>query len=232
MAYVSIAMLAAWLGGNPVDPVARAFFPTLLVEFGEGSTRFGYPDEDGDTTIGRGNKIDTLAAWSALDWSNLDGSPASQMQVQTAWTQLQTAGAQVRAAGRAAWRGGGHYEGLTKIRASQDSIDALIGSRLDEFDRILRAQWPGWDAAPPKKQEALMRLAWACGTEGPKGLNVHGWPKLHAAWVARNGVACAAECRIPRLDATEPGANALEASLFEADDGWGDEPVPETQPAI
>ena len=218
MAFISSARLISALlspfAEVPVDPVARTAFPQLLIEFGEGSTTYGYPDNEGNITIGRGNMLQTYAAFAALDWQG-----ATANQIQTAWTVLQTAAAKVKRDGPDRWPGGGHYEGLTTIRATQASIDALIDSRLNEIDAVARTEWPGWDDVPRNAQEALARLMWACGPElAPR------WPKLHAAWVAKRWDICAQECRIPSLDQTEtgdpkhgiPSANDLEAGIFES----------------
>jgi hypothetical protein len=216
MPIVYMAALTAWLaGGTPVDSGARANFPALLVEFGEGATLYGYPDNEGNITIGRGNEIPNYAAWQGLDWTLTDGvTPATFTQVQTAWLALSTAAKIVKANGPDKWPGGGHYESYTSVRATQASIDALIQQRLDEFDSALRAGWEGWDDAPPAAQSVLMRLAWACGTVGPKGVNAIGWPKLHAFWVAKDWAGCATECSIPALDNTEPGANERAKAMF------------------
>jgi hypothetical protein len=196
---------------KPVDPVARANFPALVTEFGEGCTDYGYVDNAGNVTIGRGNLIPNLAAWMALDWGD-----ASFTEIQTAWLVLQGQASIVKAGGPKEWPGGGYFAKFTTIRATQASLDALVQARLDEFDAALRAEWPGWDDAPPDAQSVLMRLAWACGTEGLKGVNRHGWPKLWAYWSAKQwgSPGCADECSIPALDETEPGANAKAKALF------------------
>ena len=234
-----MAMLTAWLGGNPVDPSARAMFPDLLVAFGEGSVTYAYPDNLGNITTGRGNELETYADFAALDWRNPDGSVCTANQLQTAWTTLLGAASRVRALGPKAWPGGGRFATLTTIRATKASIDALIQNRLNEFDAALRANWPGWDDAPPPAQEALMRLAWACGTKPPKGVTSGGWPRLHAFWVAKQwgSPGCADECAIPALDGTEPTANATERDLFLAAALGGDgmatgttDPAPAPQP--
>ena len=204
-----------------MDPQARALFPHLLLEFGEGSTTYGYPDNGGTITLGEGNACETFAQFADLDWRNPDNSSASSDQVQAAWRALQVAAAQVRQNGPRKWPGGGHYASLTTIRATQDSINALIQKRIDQFDSSARLLWPGWDDAPEPAQDVLMRLMWACGTRGVHGVNATGWPRLHAAWVAKrwgvttdDGPGCADECAIPALDETEPGANDRARQLF------------------
>jgi GH24 family phage-related lysozyme (muramidase) len=210
MAFVSHAALVGWLyGGSPVDPQARAEFPDLLLEFGEGATTYGYPDNMGNITIGRGNEIPNLDAWEALDWGD-----ANPDEIVYAWAALQAAAEEVKANGPNEWPGGGAFAGKTKIRATQESIDLLIQKRLDEFDSALRQEWPGWDEAPPPAQSVLMRLAWACGTVGKKGVNHIGWPKLYAFWVAKNWAGCSTQCAIPALEKTEPGANERARELF------------------
>lgn len=206
-AFVSMVALTAWLeGAPPVDPIARAKFPDFLLECGEGSTDWLYLDQGHppNVTIGRGNLLPNLAAALRLDWRDAQGMPVSSSAVQAAWLR-------VVSHPELAVHGGGAYKALTSVRATQTSIDALIDTEIDRFEGVLRAQWPGWDVAPGAAQEALMRLAWAVGPAfAPK------WPRLHAAWVARNWQECAVECRIPSLDAVEPHANDAEAALFES----------------
>lgn len=196
---------------TPVDAQARADFPDLLVAFGEGNCSWGYPDNLGNITIGRGNLIPDLAAWMAIVWENADGSAPNSTQVQAAWVTLQGFALRVKANGPRAWPGGGAYEHSTRIRATKASVDALIQRRLDEFDAILRRDWAAWDAAPPAAQSVLMRLMWSCG---PFGFTPKRWPRLHIAWCAEDWAGCARECRIPALDATEPGANERARNMF------------------
>lgn len=188
--------------GAPMDPVARATFPGFLLECGEGAVDWLYLDRKGLVTTGRGNLLPTLADAQALDWRWPNGNPAGPADVATAWRLVTSRRDLVL-------HGGGAYASLTSIRATPESLDHLIQRRIDTFEAILRAQWPGWDDAPPAAQSALMRLAWACGP----GLAA-GWPKLHAAWSARDWAMCATECRIPELDASEPMANELTEQLF------------------
>jgi hypothetical protein len=208
---ISIAALNGWLYGGIVDPQARAEFPALLLSFGEGSTLYPYPDDEGNITIGRGNLLPSLAAFSAIEWVNPDSTPASANAVQTAWLTMQGHASIVKANGPDRWPGGAAFAKYTAIRATQQSVDALIEARLDQFDTAARRDWPGWDSSPPAAQKALMRLYWACG-EG--GMAPGKWPHLHTAWIAQDWATCARECVIPALDATEPNANTLESALF------------------
>jgi hypothetical protein len=192
----------------------RTELPGFLIRCGEGCTDYGYPDQLGNITVAVGCAVWNLAEWSALDWRNLDGSPASANAVQTAWTLLQVAAAKVRRLGPQAWPGGGHYAGLTSIRLAPASRDAIVAAKAAQFDVELRAGWPGYDDAPWQGQLALMRLAWACGTRPPKGCCAGGWPKLHAAWMAQDWATCAEECALPGIEQVEPAANGLERDLF------------------
>jgi GH24 family phage-related lysozyme (muramidase) len=203
-------MLVA-LGGMPVDPVARQNFPDLMMSMGEGFTDWGYPDDVGNITIGRGNLIPNLTVWCTLYWVNLDGSDANSAQVQTAWLQLHNAAAHVLSEGKDKWPGGGAYKSITSIRATKASLDALAYARLDAFDATLTAEWPGYQDAPPPAQSALMRLIWACGGGG---FNPTKWPKLYAFWCAKDYAGCATECDLPSVAKTEPKANEMERELF------------------
>jgi GH24 family phage-related lysozyme (muramidase) len=207
-----------------MNPEARATFLDLMTQMGEGNTDYGYPDQLGNITIGRGNLIPNLAMWMRLDWRNSDNSLASNNAVQTAWTLLQQQSIHVMAAGPDRWPGGGAFAWVTHIRATQACLDALAYAKLDAIDAKLAATWPGYAEAPPPAQQALARIAWACGTEPPKGCCQQGWPKLYAFWCAKDWATfdadgnpvsgCITECDLPSVRKTEPEALGLERDLF------------------
>lgn len=188
-----------------MDPTARANFPAFLLTCGEGSTDWMYLDQHKPNpivTIGYGNALFSLPQALRLDWGS-----ASAAEVTTAWNA-------VVARPDLAPHGGGAFAALTTARATGASITRLIQGKIDLFEAELRHDWPGWDAAPGPAQEALMRMAWACG-----GRLAPHWPKLHAAWCNCDWAECANQCAIPALYQTEPNANAAEAELFRSAGG-------------
>lgn len=186
-----------------MDPRAREQIVPFLLRSGEGFELLLYLDEKGIVTTGVGNALFTSADALALDWRRPDHTPASDAEVLGAY-------AAVSARKDLAGHGAGAFTAVTMIRTTAASIGALIDRDIARYEGILRQQWAEWDAAPWPAQLALLRLAWACGPYfAPR------WPKLHAAWTAKDWGACAGECRIPALDRTEPGANNAEAALFE-----------------
>ena len=201
-----------------MQPEAIAALPDFLVRCGEGRARFAYPDELGIITTAIGCALFEQHAFAALEWRNPDGSQSSTDQVQAAYIQLRSAAASVIAHGPKLWPGGSHFACLTTIRLTNEGVDALVTARLMGFDPDLRTGWPGWDdpSLPWQAQVGLARLAWACGTRGNTGCNQGGFPKLHAAWLARDWETCAQESFLRSITTTEPKGNELEREMFMA----------------
>lgn len=190
---------------------AIAELPGFLVRCGEGRVPYGYPDQRGIVTTAIGCAIFDLQHWMSLDWRNPDRSPASPWGKQQAYIVLRSCAAKVIADGPDRWPGGGHYENVTSIRLTDEGIDALVAERAAGFEVDLET-WPGWANVPWQAQVGLARVAWATGSHGLKTR----FPRLYAAWCARDWATCADESRIPALDETEPQANGLEREMFMA----------------
>lgn len=199
MPWVASAAFIAWLLGGAVDPQARAAFVPFLVQVGEGSTTWLYLDDKCNVTIGVGNMLPTVDDALALDWA---GAP--EADVRAAWYAVTTRR-------DLAGRGGGAFRTLTTVRATQASIDELIERDILTYEPVLRQTFPDYDSVPWPAQVGLMRMAWAMGPAFASGGK---WPNFRAGWSAKQYRICAAECRIPELDATEPHANADTAALF------------------
>lgn len=194
-------------------PTALAAFVPFLLACGEGMKDFLYGDQhkapDGSpapiVTTAIGCALFTIDAALALDWTLQSGTPASDDDVRHDWIA-------VGSHPDLAVHGGNAYRPLMRCRLTKASIDALVSQKIAQFETQLRPFFPGYDDAPDRAQEGLLRLAWATGA----ARFVQEWPHFTAAFNAQQWAVCAHEDVIPKLDATEPNANALESALFQS----------------
>lgn len=197
-----------------MKPCALINFTPFLLACGEGSKDYLYGDQHKDAhgnpapvvTAAIGCALFTIDAALALDWTLVDGSPCTDDDVRADWIA-------VGAHPQLAVHGGSAYRPLMRCRLTKASIDNLVAQRIAAFEVQLRPQFPGYDVAPDKAQEGVMRLAWATGAARFK--DPDRWPKFAAAFNVQRWDVCADECAIPGL-VGEPTANDLEAALFTA----------------
>jgi hypothetical protein len=186
-------------------PQALTEFVPFLIKCGEGKMMWLYLDSKGLVTVGIGNMLPNLAAALALSWVDLNGNPVGAAAITAAWNAI-------TARKDLIGKGGGFFRNVTSIRLTEASLDALIDRDISEDESVLIPLFPGYATVPWQAQVALLRLSWAMGAYFASNGK---WPNLRAAWAAQNWAACAQQCRIPELDATEPQANEDEAQLFE-----------------
>ncbi len=123
----------------------------------EGRVHSPYVDVKGLITVGVGNLIDPISLAERLHWTLEDGSPADLAQVRADWHKLKDAA--------------GHYSKLhwqyaaaaTKIRLTDEAIDALVARQLAANEAIVKKRFPAWDSFPADAQLAILSMAWAVG---------------------------------------------------------------------
>lgn len=123
----------------------------------EGRVLSPYVDVKGLVTVGVGNLIDPISLAERLPWTLTDGSKADLAQVRADWHLLKDAA--------------GHYSKLhwkyaaaaTKIRLTDEAVDALVDRQLDANEAIIKKRFPAWDTFPADAQLAIMSIAWAVG---------------------------------------------------------------------
>ena len=189
------------------DSALAAFVPFLLA-CGEGIADWFYLDQHTPNpivTTAVGCALFTIDAALALDCIHQDGSPASDDDVRRAWIA-------VNARPDLAPKGGNAFRELTTVRLTKASVDGLVSQKIAQFEAQLRPHFPGYDDAPDKAQEGLLRLAWATGAAA----FVEMWPRFTAAFNAQQWAVCAKECAITSIEKAEPRANDLEAALFQS----------------
>ena len=175
-----------------------AVFP-LFTDKLEGHCDCMYLDRRGLVTTGRGNLIDP---WSAnvtdLPWT-LDGARATSMQVATEWHEVKARQDLVTASYPT-------RRAITRLRLSEEAIDALTVERLTENANIIAGRIRGWDGLPPDVQLAVMSIVWACGAEVQ-------FPHMFAAIEAGDYATAAAESEMAHLEWTfANGTQALATS--------------------
>lgn len=168
---------------------ARAAFGSFTERF-EALADWLYADVKGFVTIGRGDLIDPIALTSSVTFVHPEsGAIAHWSDVTAAWQRVKLApGTSSSASQREAFRkrGGGAFRGLTTIRATRASLDAIFDAKVARFEGILAKAFPEWDTWPARAQLATMSMAWALGPYFSGG-----WPLFTAAARAQDWAACA-----------------------------------------
>jgi hypothetical protein len=122
----------------------------------EGHVDWMYLDVKGLVTIGDGNLIDPLSLAHGLVFARPDGTVATASEVSAEWLRVKNR--RDMAAG-----GGGAFANITHLRATAQSIAALVASKVDRFEADLVLLFPDWDAWPDDPQIAAMSMCWAMG---------------------------------------------------------------------
>jgi GH24 family phage-related lysozyme (muramidase) len=182
-----------------MKPSVRAAFPAFTEKF-EGHTNFLYCDVKGLVTTGRGNLVDPIGCALGLPWQ-LNGAPASQADIIAGWHA-------VKDRTDLALHGGFAYRNVSQLRLTEQAIDDLTLSKLDEMEFHLKSRLPNWDDLPADAQLGVLSVAWACGP-------YFHFPAFIAALLAKDFIICSVECRM-NVDGN-PGLiprNAANKQLF------------------
>ncbi len=123
----------------------------------EGVIRWMYLDVKGLVTVGIGNLIDpvSLAFDVPFVWS--DGRVATRSEIQGEWLKIKSTKSLAKAGYRAA-------ENVSKLRLTDEGVEALVSRVLHQFDGELVRRYPEFDSWPADAQMATIAMAWACGT--------------------------------------------------------------------
>jgi len=187
----------------------KAFFPVFSAHF-EGRCRYMYPDIRGLVSGGIGALFDPISLCTYLPWLNSDNSPASNDDIVGEWNAMKQRG-RLYTATADSWKtypGGGHFGQFATLHLTDESIDDLLQSKADFFDRHLCTELPGYEQFPAEAQLALLSMLWALGT-------LSGYPLLRTALASADWPECSRQAHI--RDADNPGVrprNAANAALF------------------
>lgn len=155
----------------------REQFIAFSTEF-EGRVSFMYADIKGLVSIGIGNLIDPveLALPLPFVYKSDQSSAAGQADIQTDWQRVKSDPSLAQKGWRAC-------DAITSLMLTDDSIETLVLSKLDQFAATLRrtSEFADLDDWPADAQLGLFSMAWAMGPAfGP------GWPNFRASCAAHD----------------------------------------------
>lgn len=135
-------------------------FREFSVRF-EGLVHWPYLDVKGLVTVGIGCLIDPVSAAFALPWVLEDtGHAAPRDQILADWSDLK---AQQRLSKL-------HYNyarPVTRIRLTDEGVDAVVHSKLLANEALLKKSYPAWDTWPADAQLCACSMAWSVGAGFP-----------------------------------------------------------------
>jgi GH24 family phage-related lysozyme (muramidase) len=125
----------------------------------EGRYKHMYLDTKGLVTTGIGNLVKTAGAAAALPFVIIPrGTAASDEEKSAGWGAVKAMPPGLRA--RA-------YESACQLRLTDVAVNVLVRERLDgEFLPHIRGRLPAFDAFPTQAKQALVDIAYNCGTGG------------------------------------------------------------------
>ncbi|MEU0368953.1 peptidoglycan-binding domain-containing protein [Streptomyces sp. NPDC006283] len=169
----------------------------------EGRLDFMYLDVKGLVSTGVGNLLDAdnpsapssnptpLPDIFTLDWFDKDTRvPADRAEIEEEYRKVKFSGTALATTDQKV--------AVTRLRISQQAIDALVTRKLDSFENSLRGRemFAGYDGWPADGQLGLLSMAWAMGP-------LFRFPKFQAAATSGDWLTMAQECRM--TEAGNPG---------------------------
>lgn len=131
-------------------------FREFSVRF-EGLVHWPYLDVKGLVTVGIGNLIDPVSSALELPWVIEDtGMLAGPQQVIADWNAL-------KSQQRLSKLHFNYARPVTKIRLTDEGVDALVRKKLLANEAHMRKYLPDWDAWPADGQLFASSMAWAVG---------------------------------------------------------------------
>jgi GH24 family phage-related lysozyme (muramidase) len=171
----------------------------------EGLVTCLYADELGLVTTGMGNLVDPVGVALSLPWQMPDGRPARHDQIAQAFTAVKM-DPKCRVKG---WTYAARLP-LNNIRLTRLDVEKLIVSKLEANDVRMRARVPDWESRCADAQLAVHSMAWAMGPNF-----FAKFPKFTAAFIARDYMTAAAQCKIAKERGTIVERNKRNRQLLE-----------------
>jgi hypothetical protein len=149
----------------------------------EGKVDHFYQDVRGLITIAIGNLVDPLAYAMVLPMvDRVTGARASRDEIAREWQRVKADASLARLGHRAAAQ-------VTRLKLTEEGIQGLVLSKLDEMDRALLGRFPSWEAQPADGQLLVLSMSWALGPH-------FRFPKFEEAFRRGDYRACADECKM------------------------------------
>jgi len=156
--------------------VSRA---VALLKEGEGAISHMYLDTRGNVTVGVGQLLSTVDSAKKLRFTvRISNKLATAAEIETDFNTVKKQRAGALAAS---------YKQHTKLDLPTSVIDALLGTRIQEFESQLRTSLHEYDRYPPDAQLAILDMAFNLGTNGL----ISKFPRLVAAIREKDWNECA-----------------------------------------
>lgn len=179
----------------------RDAFVEFTAKF-EGVIAWMYLDIKGLVTTAVGNLIDPVEMAAGLPFLHKDGTPATHEEIRSEWHEVKLH-QEMRV------RGGGAFRAVTTLHLSIEGIHAVVLSKLNANEEILRNRFTDYESWPADAQLGLLSMAWAMGP-------AFHYPRFIEAARAKDFKTCATECHMD--DRGNPGLrprNVANLVLFE-----------------
>jgi hypothetical protein len=164
-----------------------------------GAPNFLYCDSNGVARIAFNLYVDTEPMAAQLAWQNLDGSPASPMDVQTAWSAIKQAYPGTQGPTEAS-------KEATSVRLQWPAFETLARNALKVNDAYFAAHIPGYASLPADAQMGMHLMAVGAGTPSVVV------SKLAASLSKRDFATASKACALG--DPTQATRNAADALLL------------------
>jgi hypothetical protein len=184
----------------------------------EGQVDYMYLDWKGWVSTGVGNKIDetraemsppspgerasSLALANQINWHDSANAPATPDQVAADWDAVK-ARLDLAASGHTA------FEGIAKLRVSDEEISGLVFAKLDQMEQVLtsRPEFTAFANWPASAQLATLSMCWGMGP-------MFRFPNFQANVATGNWAGAAEECHFTPDEGTIRIRNKLDRMHF------------------
>lgn len=165
-----------------------------------------YLDVKGFVSIGAGNLVDPPSLMKGLQFT-INGRDATPSEVSCAWLKVKNLQSMAK-------MGGGAFKEVTSIRATKDSIDSIIMTKLRLNETILKQAFPKWEDWPYGAQMVVLSMAWAYGAAFTPQ-----WPRFSAActrgdWLVASKQASAGPQELAKQNLSFKRRNATNVALM------------------
>lgn len=180
-------------------PSVVSAWPGFIRPF-EGVLNIMYLDTKEKVTTGTGNLIDSIPAAQALKWYKRDDTQATDEEVAAEFKMIKSH-TELAHTTRAGWA----YYDVATLYIKQETIDALLTNKTDEFWKILKQSLPSLSDFPADAQLCVMDEAWQNGPAYLEKIEKDGsytWTNTRAGLLAQdfNKAASAVPGSGPRAD--------------------------------
>ena len=179
---------------------AKEYFVTFSEPL-EGIVSHMYQDILGLVTVGMGNLIDPKSLGAGLPWKKkIGGAPATALEYSNEWDLIKASKTLAKDGYLAA-------APLTTLYLTRHDIDALVASKLDSNEVILRTRIPAYDFWCADAHLFIHSMAWALGPN-------MAYPKMFALLNAGNFYDASSECDFSQKAGTLQVRNSANKHLL------------------